>query len=47
MVSRQELNELLTQVNDILAKLDKRITQLEESAKAPKTTPVRKSTAKS
>lgn len=48
MVSKQELQQLVTQINDILTRLDKRLTELEESAKTPKTTanPRSKTTSK-
>jgi hypothetical protein len=36
------MNKVLSQVNDILAKLDQRLTALEEAQKAPKTTTTRK-----
>ena len=38
MVTKQDVDNILTQVNAILQKLDERITALEEASKKPSTT---------
>lgn len=47
MVTKQELDNILTQVNAILDRLDKRLTALEESQKKGSTTKTSTSQAKS
>ena len=47
MITKQEMNEILAEVNKILDRLDKRLTALEEASKATKTTTPRKSSSSS
>jgi len=46
MVTKQDVDNILKQVNAILERLDKRITELENSNKKPATTRSTKSQAK-
>ena len=46
MVTKQDVDNILVQVNTILERLDKRLTTLEESMKKPTTTKTTRSQEK-
>ena len=47
MITQQDMNKVVSQVNKILEGIDERLKVLEEAQKANKTTTTRKSPAKS